>query len=179
MSAPTPGAGLGGAGPMGAPTPYGTAPTPLAPPSGAAPAAATGLPWDWALDFRNVIVEIGPSNKPGTRSPLHFQQGSYDGQQFGYDLPSNETAGSEACRCTLISDPTVLESIPAEYLRPARPTAAGQVVVVIGGDTADKGQQLTTDYQYEKQWMMQAQHPGAMGSVLDGADLCRIWKENL
>jgi transcription elongation factor SPT5 len=125
------------------------------------------VPWDWALDFRNVIVEIGPSVKPSTRSPLHFQRGALDGQVFGYD----DIIG-ESMRCVSISDPSTSEVVPAEYLRPARPTQPGQVVVIIAGDA--KGQQRTTSYENDGQWMMEAEAGDML--VLPGESLCRIWK---
>lgn len=125
------------------------------------------VPWDWALDFRNVIVEIGPSVKPSTRSPLHFQRGALDGQVFGYD----DIIG-ESMRCVSVSDPSNSEVVPAEYLRPARPTQPGQVVVIIAGDA--KGQQRTTSYENDGQWMMEAEAGDML--VLPGESLCRIWK---
>ena len=69
-----------------------------------------------------------------------------------------------------------MEEIPAEYLRPARPTGAGQTVVVIAGETVSTGQQLTTAYLDDNQWMMVPLEGQMVGSVLDGTDLCRIWK---
>jgi transcription elongation factor SPT5 len=128
------------------------------------------VPWDWALDFRNVIVEIGPSAKPNTRSPLHFQRGAHDGKMFGYDGLSGETV-----RCVPLDNPSgETEDVPAEYLRPARPTAAGQVVVIIAGEA--KGQQRTTSYENDGQWMMEAEQGDAGMIFVAGESLCRIWK---
>lgn len=130
-----------------------------------------GLPWDWALDFRNVIVEIGPSYRPGSRNPLHFKRGFFDGKRFGY----NDIIG-ESVRAILLDDPSVVEEIPAEYLRPAKADSQGQVVVVIGGGPEQKGQQRTTQYENGGSWMMELEGGDMAPLVVDGADLCRIWK---
>ena len=138
------------------------------------PTSSSGLAWDWVLDFRNVIVEVGPSSRPGTRNPLHFQRGAYDGKKFGYDAPTDESA-----RCVLLDDPSVEETIPVEYLRPAKPDGAGQSVVVVSstvGGSDMRGQQRVTLYEDSGSWMME-QDAGDVGPlVLDGAGLCRIWK---
>lgn len=75
-----------------------------------------------------------------------------------------------------MEDPSTVEDIPAEYLRPARPDAAGQVVVCISGISEVKGQQRTTSYENDGQWMMEAE-AGDMGALVLGEDsLCRIWR---
>lgn len=148
------------------------------PANAGAPGVPSGesFPWDWALDFRNVIVEIAASSRVGTRNPRHFQRGAYDGQVFGYSEPSSGT--EDVCVCHLLSDPSgaTVENVPAEYLRPARPTLPGQVVVVIGGDGTMKGQQRTTEYADQGQWMMRPENGEMVPAVLGEGDLCRIWK---
>lgn len=126
------------------------------------------------MDFRNVIVEIGPSTKAGSKV-RHYVRGQYDGQQFGYSEPHSTVAGSESCKCTLLSDESVVENIPAEYIRPLRPTGPGQVVVVIQGEHG-AGQQFTTDYQDDAAWVMQIQPGEAVPTLIFGKDLCRIWR---
>ncbi|WVR08642.1 transcription elongation factor SPT5 [Kwoniella sp. DSM 27419] len=170
LSAPTP--GMGGPTPYGAPTPFG-APTPYGGGANGASASAApgGIAWDWALDFRNVIVEIGPSSRPNTRAPLHFQRGAHDGRRFGYD-----TIVGESCRCVSLDDPSVVEDIPAEYLKPCHPDTPGQTVVCIGGGTEIVGQQRTTQYENAGSWMMEMEHGDVAALVLDDKDLCRIWK---
>ncbi|WWC65232.1 transcription elongation factor SPT5 [Kwoniella dejecticola CBS 10117] len=166
LSAPTP--GMGGPTPYGAPTPFG-APTPYG--GGATNGGVGGLPWDWALDFRNVIVEVGPSLKPNTRSPLHFQRGAHDGKKFGYDQ-----INGESCHCISLDSGDIIEDIPAEYLRPSKPDQQGQVVVCIGGGPDTKGQQRTTQYENGGSWMMELDHGDLAPLVLEAGDLCRIWK---
>ncbi|WWC98489.1 transcription elongation factor SPT5 [Kwoniella sp. B9012] len=169
LSAPTP--GLGGPTPYGAPTPFG-APTPYGGGAGGGPQVATGgIPWDWALDFRNVIVEVGSSSKPNSRSPLHFQRGGHDGKRFGYDQ-----INGESCHCISLDDSSIIEDIPAEYLRPCKPDQPGQVVVCIGGGPEQKGQQRTTQYENDGSWMMEMDHGDLGALVVDSGDLCRIWK---
>ncbi|ODN82947.1 transcription elongation factor SPT5 [Cryptococcus amylolentus CBS 6039] len=175
FAAPTPGAGLSAptpaaGGPMhGAPTPFG-APTPYgAPAYGAGPSQAQSvMDYDWALDFRNIIVEIGQSSLRSSRNPLHYKRGAFDGRKFGY-----ENVNGENCVCVQLDDPSVVEEIPAEYLRPSKPDGQGQVVVCIGGDF--KGQQKVTQYENGGSWMMDT--GGDLAPlVIDGNDLCRIWK---
>lgn len=125
--------------------------------------------WDWALDFRNVLVEVGPSNRPGTRNPLHHQRGAIDGQRFGL-----EQSVDEISKCVSLTDPSQVHQIPAEYLRPARPDGPGQVVVFLAGN--DKGQQRTTAYMNDSQWMMEQDPSDMMALVMDEEGLCRIWK---
>ena len=123
------------------------------------------------MDFRNVIVEVGPSTRTGTRNPLHFQRGVHDGKRFGYDATGPETA-----HCVSLDNPAVVEDIAAEYLRPARPDGPGQLVVCIAGGADVKGSQKTTSYLNEGQWMMEME-PGDMGPMVIGEEaLCRIWK---
>jgi transcription elongation factor SPT5 len=107
----------------------------------------------------------------------HFVRGQYDGQHFGYSEPASEAAGLETCKCTLLSDESVVEEIPAEYIRPLRPTAPNQVVVVIQGDHG-KGSQHTTQYRDEDAWAMQSTS-GEIPAVLYSKDLCRIWKADV
>lgn len=131
----------------------------------------TAIPFDWALDFRNIIVVVGPSSRQATRNPRHFQRGAYDGKFLGYD----STVG-ENVHCVSLEDSAVAEDIPAEYLRPARPDAAGQVVVCIAGGPEIKGQQRTTSYENDGQWMM-VPEAGDMGALVLGEEsLCRIWR---
>jgi transcription elongation factor SPT5 len=131
------------------------------------------MPWDWALDFRNVRVSVSSSAQRGSRNPLHFQRGALDNQIFGYaDLGDNEIP-----HCVLLSDPSVTADIPAEYLRPVRPNAPGQLVIVVNGPEGQKGQQRTTDYLNEGQWMM-VPEPGlgeAVPMIVAESELCRIW----
>jgi hypothetical protein len=35
------------------------------------------------MDFWNIVIEVGPSSKPGTKNPRHHQRGAYDGRRFG------------------------------------------------------------------------------------------------
>ena len=131
----------------------------------------TAIPFDWALDFRNVVVIVGPSSRAGTRNPIHYLRGAHDGKFFGYDSTVGESA-----HCVSVENPKITEDIPAEYLRPARPDAAGQVVVCIAGGPEMKGQQRTTSYENDGQWMMEAE-AGDMGALVIGEEsLCRIWK---
>ncbi|WWC92361.1 uncharacterized protein L201_007318 [Kwoniella dendrophila CBS 6074] len=175
LSAPTPGIS-GGPTPYGAPTPFG-APTPYGGAGGVSNGGMNGngtiggLPWDWALDFRNIIVEVGPSSKPNTRSPLHFQRGQFDGQRFGYD-----SIVGESCHCVSLDDGSIIEDIPAEYLKPFKPDQPGQVVVVINGTQDQKGQQRTTQYENDGSWMMEMDQGDLGALVIDAGDLCRIWK---
>lgn len=185
LSAPTPGPGTNIAPtPFGAPTPYGAQSYGASAQQQRGRFACSndvynehcsccclGLPWDWALDFRNVIVEIGPSYRPGSRNPLHFKRGFFDGKRFGY----NDIIG-ESVRAILLDDPSIVEEIPAEYLRPAKADSQGQVVVVIGGGPEQKGQQRTTQYENGGSWMMELEGGDMAPLVVDGADLCRIWK---
>ncbi len=117
------------------------------------------------------MIVVGPSSRPGTRQPLHYQRGAHDGKFFGYDSVDGETV-----HCISLEDPREVEDIPAEYLRPARPDAAGQVVVCIAGGPEIKGQQRTTSYENDGQWMMEPE-AGDMGALVIGEEsLCRIWK---
>jgi transcription elongation factor SPT5 len=77
-----------------------------------------------------------------------------------------------------LSDPTVTADIPAEYLRPVQPTAPGQAIIVINGPDGIKGQQRTTEYLNEDQWMMVPdQSVGeVVPMIVGGGDLCRIWQ---
>jgi transcription elongation factor SPT5 len=125
------------------------------------------------LDFQNVLVEVGPSSKPATRNPRHYQRGAYDNQRFG--LESNSTS-AESAKCRLLSDPSVVEDIPAEYLRPVRPDDSRQVVVFLNGGEGVKGQQRTTGYLNDGSWMMEADQGEVVGLVMDEQSLCRIWK---
>ncbi|ORY31230.1 hypothetical protein BCR39DRAFT_465969 [Naematelia encephala] len=171
-SAPTPG------GVFSAPTPgqFNAVPTPYAAPTPAYSAPSNGLsgqndvPWDWALDFSSVMVEVGPSTRPGTRNPLHFRRGALDGQLFGYSSLADE----ETPRCVLLTDPNVTEDIGAEYLRPGKPTMPGQVVVVVAGPA--RGQQRTTQYQNDDLWMMELEQGDVQQLVIPDRHLCRIWK---
>lgn len=132
---------------------------------------AGGLPADWALDFRNVIVEVGPSALPGTRNPRHFQRGVYDGKRFGF----NEITQTSA-KCISLDDPSKEEEILAEYLRPCKPDGPGQVVIVITQEQGLQGSQKTTSYLNDGQWMMELD-PGEVTPVVISEDsLCRIWK---
>ncbi|KAK4688473.1 transcription elongation factor SPT5, partial [Tremellales sp. Uapishka_1] len=176
-AAPTPGAGLGQ---HGAPTPYGStphgAPTPYggATNGGHGATSSNAIPWDWALDFRNVIVEVGPSTRPGTRNPLHFQRGAVDGQRFGLEAVSGETV-----TCQMLSSSEEIVDIPAEYLRPCRPDGPGQMVIFLTGTSDQKGQQRTTAYLNDGQWMMESAPGDPMAYVMDEESLCRLWKKQL
>jgi transcription elongation factor SPT5 len=114
-------------------------------------------------------VEIGETTRHGSTAPRHFQRGAYDGQKFGYDTP-----GAESAKCVLLSDPSVVEDIPAEYIRPARPDRPGQTVVVIAGE--HKGAQKVTQYLNDGAWMMEPEGGDLMAMVVSEASLCRIWK---
>ena len=139
--------------------------------NGAGSSGPGGLPFDWALDFRNVIVEVGPSMRAGTRNPLHFQRGAYDSKRFGYDI-----TGSETAHCVSLDDSLIEEDIPVEYLRPCRPDGPGQTVVVIVGESGIKGTQRTTAYLNDGQWMMEVEQGDAGPLVISEDHLCRIWK---
>ncbi|WRT70749.1 uncharacterized protein IL334_007748 [Kwoniella shivajii] len=173
LSAPTP--GMGGPTPYGAPTPFGGAPTPYG--GGATNggvAGPEGIAWDWALDFRNVIVEVGSSQKPNTRSPLHFQRGLHDGKRFGYD-----TINGELCHCISLDDPNTIEDIPAEYLKPSKPDQPGQMVVCVGASGSQeqqRGLQRITQYENGGSWMMEMDPEDSSALVWEAIDLCRIWK---
>ncbi|EIW70126.1 hypothetical protein TREMEDRAFT_71529 [Tremella mesenterica DSM 1558] len=138
-----------------------------------APVGIGELTWDWALDFRNIIVIIGPSTRIGTRNPLHFQRGAYDGKKFGYDQPDGD---SEITRCVSLEDENVEENIPVEYLKPAYPDGPGQLVVVVGGGNDIRGQQRVTQYENDGQWMLEAEEGDEGALVLDARGLCRIWR---
>lgn len=127
------------------------------------------MPWDWALDFRNVLVTVGPSQRPGSRNPRHFQRGFYDGQQFGIESTVNEDVV-----CRNLEDNEKAE-IPAEYLQPVRPDGEGQEVIVIAGDPVYKGQQRRTSYRNDQQWMMEAIATDPVPIVMDEENLARIW----
>lgn len=128
----------------------------------------SGVPWDWALDFRNVMVVVGPSQRPGTRNPRHFQRGFYDGKEFGI-----ESTTGEMVNCRSLEDNSSIE-VPAEYLAPVRPDDEGQVVIFLsGGDL--KGQQRTTQYKSDNQWMMEQEPSDVVGLVMDEDCLARIW----
>lgn len=167
LSAPTP--GVTGATPYGAPTPYGAAPTPYGGPTNGTVPSAGGIPWDWALDFRNVLVEVGPSTKLGTRAPLHFQRGAVDGRRFGVE----DVTPDELVKCVSLDDGAI-EEIPAEYLRPVKPDGPGQLCICVVGES--KGAQRTTQYENDGQWMMEPEVDDMGAMVMDGAGLCRLWR---
>jgi transcription elongation factor SPT5 len=127
------------------------------------------LQWDWALDFRNVIVTVGPSQRANSRNPRHFQRGFYDGKQLGI-----EALAGEMVQCRSMEDQHQVD-IPAEYLLPVAPDREGQVVIVIGGE--HKGQQRTTQYKSDNQWMTEPEAGDIVGAVLDENQLARIWRE--
>ena len=133
---------------------------------------SSGLAWDWALDFRNVLVVVGPSQRPNTRNPRHFQRGHYDGKQMGI-----EDLQGESVICRAIEDPSKTVEIPAEYLLPVRPDREGQMSIVIAGDQSLKGQQRHTAYKNDTSWMMEQDQGDVVALVLDEDCLARIWKE--
>lgn len=115
---------------------------------------------------------MGPSTRSGTRNPLHFQRGAYDGQRFGID----ELKGEDTAHCVLLDDTSIVEEIPAEYLRPCKPDGPGQMVIIIAGGDGVKGQQKTTSYLNDGQWMMEMDGGGMGAMVIPEEHLCRIWK---
>jgi transcription elongation factor SPT5 len=126
--------------------------------------------WDWALDFRNVIVEVGPSRRPGG-SAARFQSGQYDGQRFGL---TTALPNSQECECQLIQDPSVNLKIPAEFLHPVGPTGSGQRIVILSGQ--GQGQIRVTQYKDQGQWMMQTTPEHSAMIVVDEDCLCMLWK---
>lgn len=132
-----------------------------------------GIPWDWALDFRNVLVTVTYSQRPSSRNPRHYQRGYYDGQQFGIE-PASVTNGENVV-CRALDGSETLE-IPAEYLVPVRPDQSGQVVIFLAGDASLKGQQRTTAYKNDNQWLMEQAEGDIMALVMDEDSLARIWK---
>jgi transcription elongation factor SPT5 len=168
--APTPGA-FGGPTPYAAPTPYGAAATPFgAIPTGPSNNSLNGLSSDWAMDFWNIVIEVGPSSKQGTKQPRHHQRGAYDGRRFGLQNHLEDDI-LEVCA---LDDPGLVEKIPAEYARPVRPDGQGQLCVAILGD--NKGAQRTTQYENDGQWMMELEAEDVTPLVVDTAGLCKIWR---
>jgi transcription elongation factor SPT5 len=169
-AAPTP-AVAGGPTPFSAPTPYGGAPTPFgSQPAAPGTARDGGLPWDWAMDFWNIIIEVGPSSRSGTKNPRHHQRGAIDGRRFGLQAHHD----NDTIEIVALDDPTFKEMLPSEYARPVRPDGSGQVCVTILGD--NKGSQRTTQYENDGQWMMEMEPDDASQLVMDGQALCRIWR---
>lgn len=172
-AAPTP-AAVGVPTPFSAPTPYGGAPTPFAGSTGPPAAPGTlsdgGLPWDWAMDFWNIIIQVGPSSRQGTKNPRHHQRGAIDGRRFGLQAHHD----NDTIEIVALDDPTLVEMLPSEYARPVRPDGSGQVCVTILGD--NKGSQRTTQYENDGQWMMEMEPDDASQLVMDGQALCRIWR---
>jgi len=80
----------------------------------------------------------------------------------------------ETVRCVSLDDPNLVEEIPAEYLRPTRPDGPGQTCVCVTGDLM--GQQRTTQYENDGQWMMEQEAEDVGALVMDGTSLCRIWR---
>jgi transcription elongation factor SPT5 len=173
LSAPTPGYGLSAPTPggMGGPTPFG-APTPFVPGGGGMPEQDQGKNWDWALDFRNVLVHVGPSRRPGSRNPRHFQRGAYDDATLGIE----DTVGDDA-RCYVVSgaDEGKQVDIPAEYLVPVRPDGSGQSVIAIAGD--HRGTQRRTQYKNDDVWLLDQEAGDVVPLLIEEVDLARIWQE--
>lgn len=78
------------------------------------------------------------------------------------------------CRA-LDGDQDVVE-VPAEYLVPIKPDQQGQVVVFLSGE--QKGQQRTTNYRNDNQWLMEQNEAAGdfMALVMDEDSLARIWR---
>jgi transcription elongation factor SPT5 len=122
------------------------------------------------MDFWNILIEVGPSTKMGSKAPRHHQRGVYDGRTFGVvSHQPDDTLEIEA-----LDDRSIREIIPVEYARPVRPDASGQVCVGVVGEA--KGTQRTTEYENEGQWMMEIEGDDPAQLVFDTASLCRIWK---
>jgi transcription elongation factor SPT5 len=156
---------------MGGPTPFG-APTPFVPGGGGMPEQDQGKNWDWALDFRNVLVHVGPSRRPGSRNPRHFQRGAYDDATLGIE----DTVGDDA-RCYVVSgaDEGKQVDIPAEYLVPVRPDGSGQSVIAIAGD--HRGTQRRTQYKNDDVWLLDQEAGDVVPLLIEEVDLARIWQE--
>jgi transcription elongation factor SPT5 len=126
---------------------------------------------DWVLDFRNLIVEVGPTSDTRSKLPRRFENGRYDGKRFGYDEPKGSTP-----HCVLLDDPSVSMAIPAEYLKPVRPDASQQDVIVVSPLAPGMhGSQLRTDFLDNDVWAMVAPPGQIAPDVVPQEYLCRIW----
>lgn len=113
------------------------------------------------------MVTIGPLSNGKA-----FKNDQYAGEIFGY----SDITGSNVV-CQLLKDQSVVEEVPAEYLRPVRPDAPGQIVIAVAGPDDIKGLQRTTQYLDQGQWLMAAD-PQDVGApmIVDERNLCRLWQ---